>query len=407
MRKKILVRGPVLTRSGYGEHVRFVLRALREQEEELDLYLISTNWGKTGWLFDTDEERVWIDNLLQKTLMYTSQQGTFDASIQVTIPNEWEKLAPINIGVTAGIETTMVSPQWIDKSHAVDKIIVPSKHSKDVYEATSYVLQDKVTKEVTEENWKCKTPINVVSYPVRNFTPTDIDLDLQTDFNFLAVAQWGPRKNLDNTIKWFVEEFYDQEVGLVVKTNLAANSTIDRNHVERRLKNLLTQTGAPERKCKVYLLHGDMTNEEMAGLYQHPKINALVTLTHGEGFGLPIFEAVYNELPVIAPDWSGHVDFLYCPSTKKSDKGKMKHHFAKVDHTLDIVQKQAVWDTVVQADSQWCYPSPGSYKMKMRDMFKDYGRFKKQAKTLAKWVQKEFSQDKMYDAMVRSVKESL
>jgi len=145
----------------------------------------------------------------------------------------------------------------------------------------------------------------------------------------------------------------------------------------------------------------------MTALYQHPKIKALVTLTHGEGFGLPLFEAAYNELPIIAPDWSGHVDFLHCPSTSKSDKGKVKAHFAKVDYTLDNVQKQAVWDSVVQADSQWCFASPGSYKMKLRGAYKDYGRFKKQAKTLAKWVRKEMSQDKMYKAMAESIEAAL
>ena len=51
----------------------------------------------------------------------------------------------------------------------------------------------------------------------------------------------------------------------------------------------------------------------MANLYAHPKIKAYVSLTHGEGYGLPLFEAAYHGIPIIAPDWSGHLDFLYMP----------------------------------------------------------------------------------------------
>ncbi len=103
MKKKVLVRGPALTQSGYGEHTRFLLRSLRKYEDKIDIYLLAVNWGNTGWLYKDDEERRWIDGLLQKTFEYNQSKQPYDVSIQVTIPNEWEKVAPVNIGVTAGI----------------------------------------------------------------------------------------------------------------------------------------------------------------------------------------------------------------------------------------------------------------------------------------------------------------
>ena len=63
----------------------------------------------------------------------------------------------------------------------------------------------------------------------------------------------------------------------------------------------------------------DFLEEEMTYLYNHPKIKALISMSHGEGFGLPMFEAAYNGLPVIATDWGGQCDFLYM-----SDKNKKK-----------------------------------------------------------------------------------
>tara|TARA_R110000824_G_scaffold3106_2_gene14233 strand:- start:1708 stop:3006 length:1299 start_codon:yes stop_codon:yes gene_type:complete len=398
--KKVLVRGPALSRSGYGEHARFVLRSLKKHQDKFDIYLINTGWGNTGWLFEDSEERRWLDAILLKTTLYGQQDGAYDLSMQVTIPNEWEPLAPINIGVTAGIETTQVDPEWIVKSHVVDKIITVSEHSKNVYEKTSYVAENQKTGQKVED-FRCKVPIDVVHYPVRHFEPQKMKLDLKTDFNFLAVAQWGPRKNLENTVRWFVEEFIDQNIGLILKANIVNNSIIDREEIGKRIEDMLKNY--PQRKCKVYVLHGDNTDEEMAGLYTHPKIKALVSLTHGEGFGLPLFEAAYMALPIIAPDWSGHLDFLYVPTKDKKGKIRQKPHFAKLDYDISPVPQEAVWNGVLHKDSMWCYPKQGSYKMRLRELFKDHGRFKSQANKLQKWVIENFEAEKQYDKMVDSV----
>ena len=53
---KVIVRGPALSRSGYGHNTRFLLRALKTREDALDVFLINTNWGHTGWLSDDSED---------------------------------------------------------------------------------------------------------------------------------------------------------------------------------------------------------------------------------------------------------------------------------------------------------------------------------------------------------------
>ena len=391
---KVLVRGPALTRTGYGEHCRFVLRSLREVEN-LDIYLIPVNWGQSTWIWEDDEERDWMDSIIKKTARYAQENGTFDMSIQVTIPNEWERYATgINIGVTAGIETTKVAPIWLEKSNIMDKVITISQHSKDSLLNTVYEGINKNTGQKAE--LKCTTEVNIVHYPVKTFDSLpDMDLNLSTNFNFFTVAQWGPRKNLASTIQWFIEEFIDNpDVGLIVKTFVKGGSVIDKNFVEKEFKKSV----APyeNRKCKLYLLHGDMSEEEMHSLYSHKKINALVSLTHGEGFGLPLFEAAYSGLPVLATAWSGHMDFLNKPVKSKKGKEKVRAHFAKVDYDLQPIPKSAVWDGVLMADSMWAYPKQGSYKMKLREVYKDYGRYKSQAKKLQKWVLENFTQEKQY-----------
>ena len=404
MKKKVLVRGPALTQSGYGEHCRYLLRALRGYEDVLDIYLLSINWGQTNWIYEDSDERRWIDSLIKKTIEYQTRnnnQAPYDMSIQVTIPNEWERYAPVNIGVTAGIETTKVAPSWIQKATLMDKIIVPSQHSKDVYENTSYSGTVEATGEKIED-FRCKTPVEVVNYPVKALEVKPVKLDLDYDFNFLMVAQWGPRKNVENTIAWFVEEFRNEEVGLVVKTNLMKNCILDRRHIKQRLDLLLSRRPA-DAKCKIYLLHGTMSEEEMNGLYTHPKIKSLVSLTHGEGYGLPLFEAAYNGLPVVATDWSGHVDFLYMPQKNKKGRAKNKHMFGRVSYELKDIPKSAVWKGVLQEGSQWAEPEKGSAKAKMSDVYKDPTRYKSQAKKLQKWILENFSEEKMCKKFVTTI----
>ena len=191
MRKKILVRGPCLTRSGYGEHARFVIRSLRTRQDIFDIYVIPVNWGQTGWTAEDNEERRWLDERIKATSVYVHQKGQFDISLQVTIPNEWERLAPINIGVTAGIETTKVAPIWIERANMMDKVITISEHSKWGFISTKYQGQNSQTGEPM--TLACNTPVEIVHYPVKSYeTLPNLELNLDFDFNFLAVAQQGP-----------------------------------------------------------------------------------------------------------------------------------------------------------------------------------------------------------------------
>lgn len=391
--KSVLVKGPALSHSGYGEHTRFILRSLRTRPDLFDVYLININWGQTSFIAEDSEERRWMDFLLNKTIMSFNQGLRPDISIQVTVPGEFENLAEYNIGATAGTETTKISPQWLEKCMRMDKLIVISNHTKFAFENTTYPAFDSVK----EENFDAKVtcPIEVIGYPVKKVEKENIDLDLKYDFNFLTVGTWITRKNLENTIKWFVTEFYDQEVGLIVKTSKAKNSIRDRIITLNGLKELLREFGE-DRKCEVKLLHGDLSEEEMTGLYNHPSVKALVSFSHGEGYGLPIFEAAYNGLPIITSNWGGQVDFLNMPVKEKGGKLKIKPMFSTVAYDLKPIQEEAVWEPVLIKDSMWCFPKEWSAKKEMRSVYKGYNTALSKATKLQKWVLENFQEEKMH-----------
>jgi len=400
--KTILVKGPALSRSGYGEQTRFALRSLKAYEDRFNILLMNIPWGATGWIADDGEERAWLDHLIGKTQHHINNRSPIDISLQVTIPNEWEQIAPINIGYTAGIEATKISPQWLEKARMMEKIIVVSNHSKQVFNNTAYEATNQQTGETLE--LKNEIPIEVVNYPVRTLEQESFDINLEYDFNFLTVAQMGPRKNLANTLKWFIEEFHDDEVGLVMKTNIANCSTGDRMHCVDSLRQILQQF--PDKKCKIYLLHGDLSLEQMNFLYAHPKIKSYITLTHGEGFGMPIFESVYHGVPVIAPQWSGQCDFLHAPvQNGKQKKPKMRPLFCRVNFTMGPIPQEAVWEGVLEAGVQWCYPEELSAKKCMRDMYKSHTKYIGLARKLKKHILANFTEEEQYKKFANAVYE--
>jgi glycosyltransferase involved in cell wall biosynthesis len=392
----------LLTRSGYGEQSRFALRALRSRPDLFDIYIQPLQWGKTSWVSENDEERLWIDQNVEKTIGYIQQNNKFDVSFQVTIPNEWEKLAPVNVGFTAGMETTKVAHQWIQKGNEMDRIVVVSNHSKNTYKNTQYAMRNETTNQ--EFSLNLETEIDVANYPTKDFGDCEpLELKLDYDFNFLCMAQFGPRKNLPNTIKWFVEEFHNDEVGLIVKSNIAKNCLMDREKLFHDIKNFVHNY--PNRKCKIYLLHGDLDDKQIHSLFEHDKIKAFLTLTHGEGFGLPVFEAAYTGMPVVAPGWSGQLDFLVNKSTGKSE-------FYNVEYDLHPVPENVVWEGVIIKESMWSNPREHSAKQKMRECYSDLTSDNKEEisqrfKNHAAYLHEEFSEEKQYAVMVNSVCKAL
>jgi glycosyltransferase involved in cell wall biosynthesis len=203
---------------------------------------------------------------------------------------------------------------------------------------------------------------------------------------------------MENTIKWFIETFKDDEtVGLVLKTNLLADSIFDREHTTARLQALI----APhkDRKCKIYLIHGELVPGQLEWLYQHPTMKALINIAHGEGYGLPMFEAAYNGLPLITTTWSGQMDFI----CKPNKKGKRVPRVIRVDYDIKPVQKQAVWKGVIEENSMWAYAKENSYKRALQDCLEKEAHYQKEAKTLQRYILQNFKEENLYEQFVALV----
>lgn len=383
----LLFRGPVKTRSGYGAHSRDLLESLHKMEL-FDIKIDSCGWGNTP-MTALDENNLyhqWIESNIASTLTSIP-----DIYIQVTVPNEFRRMGKFNIGITAGIETTMAPKEWIDGCNKMDLIITTSTFSRDVLLSTVYNENEKNTGKLVKQH-KIEKPIEVlfegVDTNIYNDKQDDnFNLDIKEDFAFLFVGHWlkgdtgQDRKDVGMLIKSFATAFKDgdDKPALVLKTSSAGFSVKEREVFAKRIKDLVKDIENPP---SIYLLFGELTDNEMNSLYNHPKIKSMVSITKGEGFGRPLLEFTMTGKPVIASNWSGHKDFL------PMDKAVM------IGGSLTEVHDSAV-DSFILKGSKWFTANYNEFISVMKLIKEDYDTFLERSEALKEINKESFSMGQM------------
>ena len=391
-----LVTAPVATRSGYGAHSRDIVRSLIKLDK-YDIKIWSVRWGNTPMnALDRDDpnDKMIIDRLLTSPELPTQPE----IHIHIVIPVEFQPFAKYNIGITAGLETTACPPEWIQGMNRMDLNIVPATFVKDVLNKVQFDIQDDRTNE-KQGVLKNEKPIEVlfegadtnIYKQTNEFTQEFVDEmgKIDEEFCFLYVGHWlqgrigQDRKDTGMMVKVFCETFKNmkKQPALIMKTSSASFSVIDRENMLNKINEIKSQVNG---KCpNVYLVHGDFTDEEMNGLYNHPKVKAHVSFTHGEGFGRPLLEASLSGKPVIAPNWSGPADFL---DSKYS---------VLLEGNLTKVQAGSFPKEFFVEGSEWFTVNYRKASQTFRKVYRSYKKYTANAKRLANQNNKKFSLDAM------------
>ena len=407
MKKFILICAPVTSRSGYGSHSRDLVESLLDMDR-YDIKILDVRWGDCPRnALDGKESR---NKKIKECIISpnTPLQKQPDVYIDIRIPHEFQQIGKFNIGITAGVETNAVSGKWLEFCNKMDLVIVPSEHSKQGFVNSVYdALQqqpDGSQQKVGE--LKLEKPIEVLFEGADEdiYKPLDSkDIDSEffdwlndmapEKFAFLVVGQWGKgnfgedRKNIGLTIKTFYEAFANKkkQPALILKVNGANFSILDREDCYTKIRQIKNLFPKDWKLPNVYLLHGDLSDTEMNYLYNHPKIKAMVSFTHGEGFGRPLLEASMTGLPIIASGWSGQVDFL--------DK-KLS---ILLGGELKEIPKSMVWENVLIEQSKWFYVNPNHAYNFLSNSMLNYDEMKRNAKSLMNQNREKFTLAKMTD----------
>ena len=392
MNKPLLVyQAPVFTRSGYGDHARDILRSLFELDR-YDIKIVPTRWGNTPQN-QADPTTEFGQKMLSNVATQVNRKP--DIFIQMSVANEFEPKGNFNIGITAGVETTVLPKEFLDGGNKMDLIIVPSQFTKSLFDKTQFQEQDKQTKQIIK-TFKSEKPCEVLFEGVNkelyeNPTITYIDVldGIETDFNFLVVGHWlkgslgQDRKDIGMIIKTFSTVFKylpkDKRPGLILKTSHAGFSVIDREATRQKIENVIKGL---DDVPSIYLLHGDLKESEMVELYNHSKVKAMISFTKGEGYGRPLAEFATTGKPILVSKWSGHVDFLPEDNTVFLSGQLTDVHSSAADKFL---LKESKWFTVNYSEAA----------NKIYKVFNEYDSYLKQSQGLRANILNNFTMEKM------------
>jgi glycosyltransferase involved in cell wall biosynthesis len=385
------ISSPMDTYSGYGARSRDVIKSIIKSEK-YDVKLLPQRWGNTphGFINDHEEEWGFLTNHIYNQPQINQQP---DVWMQITVPNEFNPVGKYNIGMTAGMETTIVHHSWVEGMNRMDINFVSSEHSKQTFLNSIYTKNNEQNQPVGEI--KIQKPIEVLfegaNLDVYKPVKSNFDLSqMKESFAYLFVGHWmqgnlgEDRKNVGLLVKAFFELFKNVKnaPALILKTSITGASYMGRDQIIDKITQIKATMG-DQRLPNVYLLHGEFSDEEMNEIYNHPKVKAMVSLTKGEGFGRPLLEFSLTKKPILATNWSGHIDFLNSEFT------------SLINGELKNVDDSAVVKDMILKESQWFTPNPGEIGHYLKDIFKNYKKYAELGKRQAHFSKTNFSWDKM------------
>jgi len=395
MNKPLLVfQAPIATRSGYGDHSRDILKSLFELDK-YDVKIVPTRWGNTPQ-DQINPQTEFGQKILQSIVTQLNQKP--DIFIQVSVANEFRPMGSYNIGITAGVETTLAPQEFLQGANNMDLIITPSEFTKDVLVKTSYTQVDKQTKQQIGE-LRLTKPTEVLFEGVDTSifdgkSKSSLLDSVESDFNFLFVGHWlqgelgHDRKDTGMMIKTFCTIFKglpkNQQPGLILKTSSAGFSVMDREAISEKVKEITKEFGD---KCPpIHLVFGDLSESELNDLYNDDKVKAKIMFTKGEGYGRPLAEFATTGKPIIVSNWSGYKDFLPEENTVYLE-GELKE------------VHESAQNKFLLKDAKWFYVDYSKAAAKIFDVHKNYKKYLSKSKGLKTNINSKFTLSKMTEKL--------
>lgn len=382
MKRNLLIASPAYSLSGYGAHSRDIIESLWNSDK-FNISCIINGWAASSSLEDMSINMKDILEFCLKNKLKEEQDFVF---MHIGIPTEFKKVSKtFNIGVTAGLEADSIPKEWVKSCNEMDLVIVPSAFEKNIFISSGVKTRLEVVREGVD------TAVFKPSQPA--FKLPD---EIETKFNFITTGQWinygvgRDRKQIGLLIKLFLETFRDNpDVGLLLRTYTNNHSTSDRFFTTERIKELKEESGS---KASIYLIHGEITDENTAAIYNNPGVKAFISLTSGEGWGRGLAEAASCDVPIIVTGWSGHMDFLN------------KEYSTFIPFKLLPVPSGIAFFT---KGMRWAYVEIEKAVEEMQKIVSDYAPYKAKAEAYGPIFRDKFNKEKTYKKLIDVLEECL
>jgi len=406
IKKFCVVSCPISTRSGYGARSRDFVRALIEARPEWDIHILSQRWGNTPMDALVPGED---DDLLSKIIIKKEDRRP-NVWIQITVPNEFNPVGDYNIGVTAGVETTIMPPDCLEGMNRMDKVLVSANFAKHITEGSVFDKKDQKTDQ-TLGQLKIEKPIEVLFEGIdlnvyNNKAPSEPRVDemmkdVKESFCFLFVGHWlkgdfqQDRKNIGGMIRVFLEAFKNKKnpPALFLKTSRGSGALTDRVYTKKIIEQIKDSLDT-KRLPNIYLLNSDLTDKEVNALYNHSKVKAHVSFTRGEGFGRPLLEATISGKPMVVSAWSGQTDFLN-PDMVNLIGGELQN-----------VHPSAADDKFILKEAQWFQINYSQAGGTMKDIFDNYKPYLEKSRKHRQHTKDNFTWEQMRDLLSEYLKDA-
>tara|TARA_B100000579_G_scaffold325038_1_gene274799 strand:- start:998 stop:2056 length:1059 start_codon:yes stop_codon:yes gene_type:complete len=218
-----------------------------------------------------------------------------DLDLTYTIPNNFHTRFNDKSKVKAAIynyESSILPEVWRGRHKSLDYILPSSEFSKNVFLNSGYP----------------ESKLVVIPHGVRHdqFCGTGTCLDIDNSyFNFLNISIPHHRKNIGKLIEAYYLEFSEEDnVCLNIKSSIIKPT----KYFEI---NILDEIERVQKRFDKKLPPIKILTKKYSTMFElYNSCDALISTTSGEGFGLPILEAMASKLLVVAPIQTGQADFL-------------------------------------------------------------------------------------------------
>lgn len=271
-------------------------------------------------------------------------------------PPNWQRPNAERFIVIQPWEYGSIPAEWVDAiNQNVDELWVPSTFVRDCY-VHDGVHADKVF----------VVPNGVSEVFFEEVPP--LQLPTQKRFRFLFVGGTIPRKGIDILLDGYTRTFTRaDDVALVIK-DFGSNTFYRGQNFVEQIRWFQKQPEAPE----IVYIGEELDDRQMSALYR--ACHALVHPYRGEGFGLPIAEAMACGLPVIVTGFGAATDFCNAERSWLIP--------AEVEYFPDNL----VGETETANRPFWARPQRNAMETLMEQVYRNYPQAEERAEAASRWV---------------------